>query len=642
LKLNLKLIIGLMIVSLGVSGCKTSPAELSSDPASITVTATIRSAEATEHEVVDDKLDAIISTADKSVPVINEVVAQEIEAGEFNLYPRETNGWDESGWSIITPADDSRLIYVSNSTGDDAIAEFYAPSDVNDVGIPGNIRPFKTIEMALSKAREGFPDWVLLRQGDTWVVDDVLKLKRGRSTSARAVISSYGSSGERPIIKSTASEAIRLWDGVNFVVIKGISLYASHRDPNSSEFVGWGSVPDIVGIRVYKNSEVSGMSILLEDLAINYFSYGMSIDGGGDIVDVVIRRNIITNSYSEIGHSQGIYAGKASVLLEENVFYHNGWYKQQEGSGNEEAEGQATMFNHNTYFPKSQDTIFRKNIFIDASSIHNKWTADAKSEDGFDSIQSKNIVIENNVYIGGEIGISAGGNTDYNTGFRWQNITISNNIMFSIGRDRPTNRTLGWYIDASDWDGGMICGNYLLHNNNSSVTNLKGIEVSGHSSDVLVQNNLIIGLINGSTHPNAAALLLTGDEFENIRVERNVIQMDESLLRPVRANSLVGIDFDQNRYFSQAEADNWFRVDSTDYSMEDWELISGETGAMSGQLEVVNPIRSIESYASSVGYTLEQFKTEILGQSRSLWSQEFTAEAITEYIKTSYGIYSCD
>jgi len=277
LKLNLKLIIGLMIVSLGVSGCKTSPAELSSDPASITVTATIRSAEATEHEVVDDKLDAIISTADKSVPVINEVVAQEIEAGEFNLYPRETNGWDESGWSIITPADDSRLIYVSNSTGDDAIAEFYAPSDVNDVGIPGNIRPFKTIEMALSKAREGFPDWVLLRQGDTWVVDDVLKLKRGRSTSARAVISSYGSSGERPIIKSTASEAIRLWDGVNFVVIKGISLYASHRDPNSSEFVGWGSVPDIVGIRVYKNSEVSGMSILLEDLAINYFSYGMSI-----------------------------------------------------------------------------------------------------------------------------------------------------------------------------------------------------------------------------------------------------------------------------------------------------------------------------------------------------------------------------
>jgi len=357
---------------------------------------------------------------------------------------------------------------------------------------------------------------------------------------------------------------------------------------------------------------------------------------------VVIRRNIITNSYSEIGHSQGIYAGKASVLLEENVFYHNGWYKQQEGSGNEEAEGQATMFNHNTYFPKSQDTIFRKNIFIDASSIHNKWTADAKSEDGFDSIQSKNIVIENNVYIGGEIGISAGGNTDYNTGFRWQNITISNNIMFSIGRDRPTNRTLGWYIDASDWDGGMICGNYLLHNNNSSVTNLKGIEVSGHSSDVLVQNNLIIGLINGSTHPNAAALLLTGDEFENIRVERNVIQMDESLLRPVRANSLVGIDFDQNRYFSQAEADNWFRVDSTDYSMEDWELISGETGAMSGQLEVVNPIRSIESYASSVGYTLEQFKTEILGQSRSLWSQEFTAEAITEYIKTSYGIYSCD
>ena len=294
------------------------------------------------------------------------------------------------------------------------------------------------------------------------------------------------------------------------------------------------------------------------------------MSGGGKFVDIVVRRNIIENSYSEKNHSQGMYAGKSSLMLEENVFYHNGWYKQQVDSGNEKAEGQATMFNHNTYFPKSEDTIFRKNIFISSSSMHNKFTADSKSEDGYDSIQAKNIVVDSNVYIGGEVGISAGGNTDYGTGHRWQNMTISNNIMFAIGQDQPTNRTLGWYIDATDWDRGVICGNYLLHNNNAEVTNLKGIALSGHSSDVTVKNNLVTGLINESTAPNAAALLLAGDEYKNIQVEGNLVQLKNSKLRPIRANSLEGISFKNNTYFSNAEMDSWFRVGTTDYNFSDW------------------------------------------------------------------------
>ena len=93
-------------------------------------------------------------------------------------------------------------------------------------------------------------------------------------------------------------------------------------------------------------------------------------------------------------------------------------------------------------------------------------------------------MVSDNLFVGGEIGISAGGNTDYNTGPRWENINIVDNVLIAIGRDQPTNRTLGWYIDVDDWNGGDVCGNYLLHNENLNVNNLNGINVSGHSTDV--------------------------------------------------------------------------------------------------------------------------------------------------------------
>ena len=173
---------------------------------------------------------------------------------------------------------------------------------------------------------------------------------------------------------------------------------------------------------------------------------------------------------------------------------------KQVGTGNEKDEGQGNMFNHNTYFAKSFNSKFIRNIFLRSSSIQNKWTASSDSDSNIDSIKSHDLWMEDNVYVGGEIGISAGGNTDYDTGPRWKDITIINNVMLAIGRDQPTNRTLGWNIDATDWDGGLICGNYILHNDNSMVTNLYGIRLDGHSNDVVtIAENTIHGLISSKS-----------------------------------------------------------------------------------------------------------------------------------------------
>ena len=560
----------------------------------------------------------------------------------FNLYPREKTGWDQSGWSVIAPSKDSRIIYVSSSNGDDDLGEFYEPDDLADIASPENIQPFRTIKAAMENVRDGYPDWVLLLRGDVWVVSEEIYFKSGRSVQERSVFSSYGDHTERPLVKSSAPVAFRIWTDTNFVVFKGIGLYGYKRDPLSHDFAGWGSDNETIGISIYAPPGIEMRAILLEDNDINFMTHGISVPGNGQVTDLVVRRNIIRNSYSEDQHSQGMYAANTSALLEENVFSHNGWYKRQEYDANDKEEGQATIFNHNTYFSSSKNTIFRKNIFIGASSIHNKWTAIQSATEKQDRIESGNILIENNLYVEGEIGISAGGNTDYNTGPRFEGVKIKNNIMLAIGRKRPTNRYLAWYIDAQDWQGGIICGNYLLNNDNKEVTNIVGIDVSGHSSNVDVTNNTITGLYKSSLSENSGVIRFKGDTFSNIYVAGNKIQLLDSKIRPIWAESLSGLTFSDNTYYSEADESEWFGVDDGSYGLQDWSAMSGDSGSISSQLHFIEPVRTIETYSSSLGMSYDQFVSKLTIRSVEIWAKEFTAEAVNGYIKDGYGGASCE
>jgi NTE family protein len=62
--------------------------------------------------------------------------------------------------------------------------------------------------------------------------------------------------------------------------------------------------------------------------------------------------------------------------------------------------------------------------------------------------------MDDNLYVEGEIGIGAGGNEP--GPLRFKDVKITNNVFMHIGRDRPTNRDLGWYIEILDWDGGLV------------------------------------------------------------------------------------------------------------------------------------------------------------------------------------------
>ena len=632
------LVFALILVSL--TACKSSPtADVGQDaPASTPVATHETAARDTESEP------EIIVTSTAAIKS-DQVTASSynVEPGEFNHYPRETNGWDEEGWSIMTPSEDSRLIYVSSSIGDDETAEFYAPRDIVSVDDPGLIKPFKTIEAANLNARDGYADWILLRRGDTWEVHDNIQLKIGRSEAERSVITSYGLGGERPMVKSDANETFRIWSYRRYIAITDIAFYAYKRDPASIDFSGWGHVTESTAIRMYSPKESTMGTILLEGNDFNYFSKGITINGGGDVLDVVIRRNTIRNSYSENSHSQGIYASHVSMLLEENIFDHNGWYKQQVGTGNEKEEGQANMFNHNTYISDSFNTKFIRNIFLRSSSIQNKWTANSESGSNIDSIKSHDLWIEDNVYVGGEIGISAGGNTDYDTGPRWKDITIINNVMLAIGRDQPTNRTLGWNIDATDWDTGLICGNYILHTDNPQVSNLLGIRLNGHSNDVTITENTIHGLIAPGPSSKTGAISINSSPKVNINISKNNIQLNNSNMRVLIADRIDSIAFEGNQYYSSLDTAEWFRSQGISYDLEGWRRVSGDSDSTVAQDSFLKPKRTFETYLSSIGLTesIDDFVGQAVSQSKDTWNRDFTAKSVLDYIREGYGSVKC-
>ncbi len=440
-------------------------------------------------------------------------------ASQFTMFPQ-----DENGWSIIKPQVDSRIIFVSSSEGNDSKAQAYFSKDIDNPHNPSKkIVAFKTIREALKLVRAGYSDWILLKKGDVWQLEQPISLPSGKSSYAPLLITSYGVSNNRPLIKTGVNAGISLINSKSFIAVIGIEFYANQRNPDSIDFVGWANIGRSVAFRSITNDTKDVQSIYLEDNVFNYFTNNLVFDGGLKHSNIIIRRNQILNSYSINSHSQGIYASKSSMLLEENLFDHNGWYQQNYEQLNSASKGQATFYNHNAYLANMKDTVITGNIFARASSIGIKLAANADKDKKINSIKAKNIVIKDNLFVEGEIGISAGGNRDFNNGYRWENISIIDNVMLHVGNSQPTRRGLAWHIDVQDWDGGLVSNNHLLFNDNTNVGNVFGIQVSGFSRNVDVTKNTLRGLGGNS---DRMVYQVDNETLQNINMSQNSVNMN--------------------------------------------------------------------------------------------------------------------
>jgi len=410
---------------------------------------------------------------------------------------------DANGWTVFTPSADTRTIYVSNSAG----------NDVND-GLSTST-PVKTIARGLSLIRSGYPDWLLLKKGDTWTNETFSYLAvSGRSAAEPMLISSYGA-GARPLIKTNFDIAIGSLNGGasagkgDFIALVGIELYPYTRDPSSPDFVTPSS--DQYGTRFLNPITW----FLIEDCKFSFYAYNVDFDASstGSASIVSIRRNIVVDAYSNLHFAEGIYVdGIVNRLYEENLFDHNGWNTSVSGAG-------PLVYNRNVYdqftnkpgILPNGPAIFRGNISARSSS------EGAQIRPGG--------TISNNLFDSNPIGFDIGHRLSDGAPLI-TSATASNNVVLkSDDMDSSNPRGIGIEIMNASGGGIQVMNNIIAHAASANPTNAYAFILDPNTSGVSVTGNIIYdwnyGILDQGTgnitSPNATNL--TGYPNPNLSVE---------------------------------------------------------------------------------------------------------------------------
>lgn len=513
---------------------------------------------------------------------------------------------DEDGFTTFDPPASGLILYVSSSEGDDE----------NDGLTPGSA--LATIGKATELAGEdGTGAWVLLRRGDTFEENLSITELHGASESDRKVFASYGDETDPPVLLNQSIRAIKTFDNVAIV---GIEVSGDARNPDSPNYVSADS-PSGLGITA------SGENLLIENCR---FTFGQttiqaSQDGTG-LRNVEYRRNVVHKAYSVDSHSQGLYSARVDgLLVEDNVFDHNGWLIQQIDDGNDQEDGQATFFNHNLYLSSVDDLVVRGNLILRAASMGIKMRSDEPGH-------STNVTIENNVFFEGEIGVGIGGNTDEPD--RFVNSAVLDNVFLHVGRARPTNRTLAWAIDVAGNDGIEVARNLVLRQDDPEVRNSYGLHLGSSTlRDVHVHDNVFYRLNGRGIRVNV------GSTFENLVIEDNVVDMEDLDSRVAEhEGAFSAFVYRNNVYWTGRAADEWFRVDGADANLAGWEAASGDTGSSTTVPSYPDPTRTLATYHESLGGASddEAFIETALGQTRWSWDERYTGEAVRAYVAAGF------
>lgn len=167
------------------------------------------------------------------------------------------------------------VVYVANSGNDATCSAQPLPVTSNPA------HPCATSAKAQSLLRNGSPDWMLLRKGDTWSggingPTSGQVAKSGRSAAEPMLISSYGT-GARPLFKTNGVDVACIASSATrgqYLAIVGIECYTDNADPASSSYMGVTAKADTNATSPTLTNMVSTSGI-----AVGYVAYGSGING---------------------------------------------------------------------------------------------------------------------------------------------------------------------------------------------------------------------------------------------------------------------------------------------------------------------------------------------------------------------------
>ena len=495
-------------------------------------------------------------------------------------------------WTDLAPSPDSRIVYVSSSEG----------SDSNDGLSPAT--PVRTFAVGTSLLRDGYPDWLRLRRGDTWTGEKlVVNNLVGRSESERIVVSTYGT-GDRPTIVDGQLK----FGGTRCgnLAITGLSLVRTSED---SEFpTGIDSVSTKVGIE----------NVLIEDCSVASFGVNISLQGyNGPIRNVAIRGCVLMDAYSSVAHSQNIFVRKLDDLLIEGCVMDHGGY-------NDTVEGaEADDFSHNAYLQHDcSGVVTRNNIFSNGSAAGLQQRSGGLCEENLFLRNPVNLVFGTN----GPFGVHSG--------------TVRRNVILD-SRDISANRPRGqgiWLANVKDIE---VEQNIVAHQEHGTAP--RAVLLTDDVGDVSIHDNIVYDW--GSDVP-AGDTAVRGFTLGGKTILGPVVFRDNSVMQPRGTVVRLSNAFDAsvfsisgNRYNSASAADSWFTVDGGNMDLSSWATVTGESQTAAAVApSYAAPERTIATYAASLGLSqsFEAFIAEARKQSRSNWRSEFTANAVNDYIREGF------
>jgi hypothetical protein len=538
---------------------------------------------------------------------------------------------DVDGWTVVTPSVDTRIVYVSNSVG----------NDVNDGLSEGS--PVQTIARGKTLLRNGYPDWLLLKKGDTWLNEAIGSIGiSGRSADEPMLFSSYGA-GARPLMRtdSSVSSGIETVGDGDYLAVVGLEFYAYTRDPDSPDYLPNNTVQS--GFRMLKPTNW----LLLEDNKFSFYG-GNSIQAwpSGIAQNVSLRRNVIMNNYSNSGsHSQGVFTYKTNnLLIEGNFFYHNGW--------NHDAIPYATstIYNRNMYLSNGNGTtIVRDNIDIDGAS-------------GGVQLRTGG-TLDNNLFVQNPIAIVVGSNE--NPAGDVGGVVHNNVILGTRSIDtqaQGTGITISSNPEAAPYGPSFISdlevyGNIVAHGT-QGTGNITGITLSGGASAPFTNTQVHDNVVYNWSKPTwsdpldhrAYGFSLNVASSTNTNFFNNTIQQPNSGFVGGYAITEGQAHMYDNRYFS-IEANNpptqwsigWYGIGSST-STSAWLSHTGETGMQETQVAFTDPDRTIETYMTLLGMTstLDAFVLAASMQSKDTWDDRFTTDAVNNYVRVGFDMPSTD
>lgn len=534
----------------------------------------------------------------------------------FTYLPLTEDGWTDivgmyQDESLYT---DCRIIYVSSSSGVDNTKTDYSPGDP-DIGTnpfepTGSVDAYKSIAAGYARLRDGYPDILLLKRGDTWN-ESVVWSKSGASAKERMIFGAYGpEENERPVI-----EAFSTLDAPSFYYNIVVSI----------EFAG--TEEDVTAF----SRRNGGGDFLVEDCAVlRNPNTGMTFTNGygnpDPVNNIAIRRCVIAERYPTdlTGHTQGLFAaGINGFLIEENIFDHNGW-TDDPALGNP-----ATQHNHNTYLDVSvSGTIMRYNISTRASS-HGYMPGGG----GY---------IFGNVSYRDPIGISAA-RAELNNQDGERSEVRSNVVIEPF--DTKSSLSTNWGISAGNISSGIIADNII-----SSFTSgtggrlaLRIIPDERYGAllwvrNLTIENNVLYNF-------GSQGLYFSGDRFENITVRDNRIHdilgvnYSDGTAIHIGEMNLSEITSSGNSFYSAQADGDFLRINQVWMTVDQWKTAMGDN---TSKLEAMNSIPEhtiinyLSSYNSSIT-TLEQYYQRLQRQRKGNWDKQLTAIPYINYVRNSFG-----